>query len=347
MSINQLEDDGAVIGYRPTLQYNKEISSKNNADVSKKTSATDYSGNITYSDTINSFSNNLPSTALSNIDYVTQNMRLLIDKLSSAFKRGDWNQYDEISSLLSALNEDNSEYIEKFINYHKDNIIGSIIPELIETIHNTEQRLQTLSDTLKELYYGDKNLTTEEAKDIDKAYLEKIKSYEVSKENAKINYLALAYDSILNRSINMYAFSANEQAIDVSDVIIVSDGSSTDSSKSSLIEKMFNEVNEEIDARKSSYNKQQSVEIMKKTLYNYYSKRKELIELYDLFANNNESIFIGRKVQSYQTQIDDAIININRNLVGNQYFLSEIVKLENEKHFLKNIYATFNYNSEI
>lgn len=347
MSINQLEDDGAVIGYKPTLQYNKEGKSDVNAEDAKSSSATDYSGKVTYSEAINSFSNNLPSAALSNIDYVTQNMRLLIDKLASSFKNGDWNQYGEISSLLSAVESNNEEYITNFIEYHKDKITGSIVPELIGLIYSTEQRLQILSGVLKELYYGQSTLTTEEAKEIDKAYLEKLKSYEASGQKAKINYLALSYDSILNRSVKMYAFSANEQAIDIADVLIVSDNSSTDSSKASLIQKVFGEVNQELDYRKYLYDEQQSVEIMKKTLYNYYSKRQELIDMYDLFSQNNESIFIGKRIQVYQEQIDDAVTNVNRSFVGNQYFLSEMVKMEREKYFLKNIYASFNYNSGI
>lgn len=347
MSINQLEDDGAVIGYKPTLRYTKESKSNTVAEGTSKPSATDYSGKITYSDTINSFSNNLPSTALSNIDYVTQNMKLLIDKLASSFKKGDWNQYGEISSLLSAIESNNEEYIDNFIEYHNNSITGSIIPELIGEIHNTEQRLQILSGLLKELYYGQHLLTTEEAKEIDKAYLEKIQSYEVANDKAKINYLALSYDSALNRSVNMYAFSANEQAIDIADVIIASDNSSTNPSKATLIQKMFNDINEEIDYRKQSYDEQQSIEIMEKTLYNYYSKRQELIDLYDLFGENNESVFVGKKVQEYKKYIDDAITNVNRSFVGNQYFLSEIAKLERDKYFLKNIYASFNYKSDI
>lgn len=346
MSINQLGDDGAVIGYKPILQYNKESKSNVSAE-DKSSSATNYSGNFEYSKTINSLGSNLPSTALGNIDFALQNMKRLVDKLALSFKKGNWNQYGEISSLLSAVESNDEEYITNFINYHKDKITGSIVPELIGTIHSTEQRLKILSDIIKELYYGEKTLTTEEAKEIDKSYLEKIKSYEANGEKSKINYLALSYDSSLNRSISMYSFSANEQVIDIADTLIASDDSSTDSSKASLIQKMFDEVNEEIDYRKYSYNEQQSIEIMKKTLYNYYSKRQELIELYDLFNQNNESIFIGRKIQSYREQIDDAIININKSFVGNQYFLSEIVKLEREKHFLKNIYASFNYNPDI
>ena len=347
MSINQIDDDGAVIGYKPTLQYIKENNSNTVAEDKESSSVTDYSGNITYTDTINSFSNNLPSTSLNNIDYVMKNMKLLIDKLALSFKNGNWNQYGEISSLLNAIESNNKEYITDFINYHKNEITGSIVPELIETIYNTEKRLEILNDTLKELYYGDSHITIEEAQEIDKTYLDKIKSHERNDDISKIGYLALSYDSILNRSVNMYAFSANEQVIDIADVIIASDNSSANPSKASLVQKIFNEINEEMEYRKSSYDEQQSIEIMQKTLYNYYNKRQELLGLYDLHSDNKESIFIGKKIQEYKKQLDDAVKNINRAFVGNQYFLSETVNLEREKYFLKNIYASFNYNSEI
>lgn len=345
MAINQLEDDGAVIGYKPTLQYKKENNVSADTEDNKPSSSTNYSGKIKYSDTLNSFSNNTPSTALNNIDYVTENMKLLIDKLASAFKNGEWNQYGEISSLLSAIESDNQEYITDFIDYHKDNITGSIIPELIGEINNTKQRLKVLSDVLKELYYGNPRITTEEAKEIDKTYLQKLQSYESNEDNAKINYLALSYDSILNRSVNMYSFSANEQAINIADVIIASDDSSADSSKSPLIKKLFSEVSNELEYRKDSYSEQQSVEIMQKTLYNYYSKRQEILDLYDLFSDNKNSVFIGNKIESCKKQFDNAITNINKTFAGNQYYLSEIAKLEREKYFLMNIYASFNYNS--
>lgn len=346
MSINQLQDDGAVIGYKPTLKYVKPRKLNTATAGSQQSSVAD-NLNTNYTNAVNSLANNLPNSALNNIDYVIQNMKLLIDKLAASFKNGNWNQYGEISSLLSAIESNNEDYIDKFISYHKNNITGSIIPELIGEIYNTEQRLEILSNMLKELYYGDSNLTTEETKEIDNAYLKKIKAYESNNEAEKINYLAISYDSMLNRSANMYAFSANEQAIDLADVIISSDNSSTDSSKASLIQKLYDEANDEINSRKESYNNQQSLEIMQKTIYNYYSKRKEILDLYDLFNENQESIFIGKRIQNYKQQVDNAITNINRTFAGNQYYLSEIVRLEREKHILMNIYANFNYNSEI
>lgn len=346
MSINQLNDDGAIIGYRPTLQYNKDLNS-NTAEDNKQSSATNNSKKTNYSKTISSLKNNLPSKSLENIDYVLENMKLLIDKLALSFENGNWNQYGEISSLLSAIESNDEEYISNFIEYHKNNITGSIVPELIGTISNTKQRLQIVSNILKELYYGQTSLSTEEAKQIDESYFEAIKSYETSKDVSKINYLALSYDSVLNRSVNMYAFGANEQAINIADVLIASDNTTADSSKESFIQKMFSEVNQDIIYRETMYNEQQSIEIMQKTLYNYYSKRQELLELYDLLDANQNSVFIGQRIQNYQKQLDDAVTNINRSFVGNQYFLSEISKLEQEKNFLKNIYSSFNYNSGI
>lgn len=347
MSINQLSDDGAVIGYKPTLEYvKKDKSDAKTEDTTKKSSVTDYSGKIEYSKTLNSFKNNLPSIALNNIDYVTQNMKLLIDKLALSFQNGNWNQYGEISSLLSAIESNNEEYITNFIDYHKNDISKSIVPELIGTIYTTKQRLEILNNTLKEIYYGDSHLTLEKTKEIDNAYLQKIQSYEENNNISKIGYLALSNDSALSRSVSMYCFSINEQVIDISDIINVSDESSGNKTNENLIKKMFNDINKEIEYRKVSYNSQQSIEIMQKTLYNYYNKRQELIDLYNLFSDNKDSFFIGKNIQSYKLELDNAIVNVNKAFAGNQYFLSEIVKLEQDKYLLKNIYDTFSYNSE-
>jgi hypothetical protein len=145
----------------------------------------------------------------------------------------------------------------------------------------------------------------------------------------------------------MHTYGINEQTINIADIVISSDSTNADASKKSLIQKLFNETNKDIDYRQTTYDKQQNVEIMQKTLYNYYNKRQEMIELYDLLNTNNGSIFIGRKIQDYQQQLNEAVINVNRSFVGSQHFLSEITKLEREKYFLKNIYASFNYNSGI
>lgn len=344
MSINQLNDDGAVIGYKPNLQYIK----KNNIEsvTEEENLATDSSDEIDFTNTVSSFSNNLPNTSLSTIEFVQDNLKSLIDKLSNYFDKGDWNKYNEISSLLSAIDNKNNEYINNFVDYHEDKINGSSIPELIKIIYDANERLETLSNTLKYLYYGDSNLSLEEIKEIDEAYLNKIEAYETNKEYEKINYFTLANDSMLSRSVNLYAFSVNEQAIDIADIIISNDNIITETSKIYLIEKMFNDINQDYKNRNNTYEQQQNIEIMQKTLYNYYNKRQEIIDLYEMFDGNEESYFIGNKIVSYTNELNNAITEINKSFVGNQYYLSELVKIEQEKYYLRNIYSNFNYKSE-
>ena len=342
MSINQLNDDGAVIGYKPDLQYKKDITASSNK--TSDTARIISSSSITYTDTLSGFKENCPSQALSNITFTTENLKKLVDKLAKAFTKGNWNQYNDISTLLSAVENNSNEYIQDFVNYHHNSITGSIIPELIQDIHDTQIKMDVLDKIIKELCYGDENISLEEIKLIDEAYISKMKSYESSNEKSKINYMALSYDSILSRSISMYAFNINKRTISITDIITKKDDTNVNPSKASLIQQLFNEVNEELDYRRESYNPEQSVEIMQKTLYNYYDKRKKLIDLYDLI-DLSDSTYLKRKVSVYQNEIDEAIKNINRSFVGNQIYLEEKIKLEQEKHYLLDIYAQLNYNS--
>lgn len=344
MSINQLHDDGAVIGYRPTLQYVKNVQSETFEQEQSNITEISYD----YSNAVKSLINNLPSVSLANIERIMDNIQSLIDKLANVFPNGNWEQYGEISSLISALNNGDKDYASNFIKYHNNSITGSLIPELIGLIYDAQQRLDVLHNTLRELYYGNASLTSEEAAKIDDAYLKSIQSHESNKTTEQINYLTISYDSLLNRSVNMYVYGTYQKIIDVADVIFTTkDNAISDKSKGAFIEKLFGDTNFEISYRKDTYNMQQGIEIMQKTLYNYYNKRQELLELYDLFSTNNNSAYIGNKIQSHTTQLDNALANVNKAFVGNQYFLSEMAKLEAEKYFLKNLYASFNYNSEI
>ena len=344
MSLSQI-DDGAVIGYKPSLNYTKErrgVSLKK--DTLTNTTEEDYDDEYEYTDTVNNFIDSCPSQALSDIDYTIENLKILIDKLSAAFKNGHWDKYNDISMLLMAIENNDKKYIKDFIEYHRNDISRSIVPELIHDVYYSKLRMEALNKALKELYYGDENISLENAEEIDNSYISKLESYESSNEKSKINYMSLSYDSIVNRSISMYSFNINKKAINISDIVTKQDDTNINPSKSYLIQQLFDEINNEIDYRRSSYNPEQSVEIMQKTLYNYYDKRKKLIDLYDLI-DSSDSVYLKRKVEDYQNQIDEAIKDINKAFVGNQIYLAEKEKLEQEKHYLLNIYAQLNYNS--
>ena len=340
---NQLEDNGAVIGYRPNLEYKKEKNNKSEVSTSDNTS-TDYSGNVEYSSTLSGFSDNLPSKSLNDIDYVIQNIKTLIDKLSEDFIVGNWNEYNDISILLSAIESNNEEYINNFINYHKDLITGSIVPELIGQLHNISIRLNVLDKILKKLYYGDENISNEDAQEIDNGYVEQLKKFEVNGDTGKINYVALSYDSILNRSITMYAYGINKKAINLSKITSLNNDITTDKTKIPMIKRLYSEVNDEINYRSQSYDTQQSIEIMQKTLYNYYNRRSDLITMYDMY-DGDENFSLINRLQEYQYKADKAIENIARIFAGNQYYVSEITNLEQEKRDLMQNYIKLNYNS--
>ena len=148
---------------------------------------------------------------------------------------------------------------------------------------------------------------------------------------------------MINKSVSSHAISVNKKIIDIADIIDKSDNTNINPTKVSLIKKIYDEVNDEIKYRDSSYNPEQNIEIMQKTLYNYYIKRKDLIDFYDLI-NASESIYLKRKLCIYRDEVNESIKEVNRAFIGNQIYLEEKQKLEEEKYYLLNIYANLNYN---
>lgn len=343
--IEQLYDSGAVIGYQPNLKYQKD---NNVTEDFSNSVVPNKQQNISYSNALQGIDTNAPSKSIQDIYYVISNMGKLIDKLSKSFHSNNWNQYNDISGFLNAiLNKNNSDefssYIKDFSEYHKNNIKGSIIPEIILTILDSKDRLEKIEELLKELFYGNKDYTLDQINEIETSYLERLKNYERNKNSHKINYPALSFDSILCRSISMHTFEINKQAIKLTDIISNKDKAIGNPMQLSFIEKLYQEVKEEIENRQDIYSYSQNIEILEKTFYSYYNKRQDLLQLYHLMSDTG-SVYLGRKIISYQDNVENSIKNINRILIGNQIHLSELSKLMMEKHILTKIYADLGYN---
>ncbi len=336
-------DDGAIIGYKPDLKYTKEVSSTSDSTSSTAITSSD---DTSYSTTLTSISENLPSSVLTSINYVSENLESLISQLAELFKDKNYDKYRNISAFLSAIKSGNTSYVGDFISYHSDDITGSILPELILEISNAEKRLELLDSTLKKLYYGDENITLEEAQEVDSAYLAKLKTYETTGEISKINYLTVSQDAILNKSVSNYVFMLNARAIEISEVSEVNNSEVVTASQSLLIQSMFNEINTDISIRQYNYNNEESSVLMVKSLYNYYNNRETVNNMYSMLETTDSSIFIAQKTVAAQKSLTQAISNINKSLSGNTYYLSKIATLEEEKAKLKNIYLASNYNAE-
>jgi hypothetical protein len=338
----QLNDDGAVIGYRPNLYYDKDVKTNTETEEPKQEQTLIQTlANEVHTKALSSFANNLPSTALGALDYTSETIRTLIDNVSTAFGTGNWEKFNNIESMLSAIESGNTAYIKQFADYHRHNIEGDIVPEIIEELYEAKIRLDAVSETMRRIYYGDVRISTEDAQRIDTEHLLKLQSIEngVSGSIAHINYASIANDGCLNYSVKSYAYNIGANASMLAEVA----GMSTvaefkDATKRELLVKLFNEANEEIDYNRASYSKYHTVDILNKTLYNYYDKRKSMLELYDLIEGARSDTLI-RKINEYQQKTEEAVQNANRAFIGCYSHLSEVLTYEKEKKDLLTIYA--------
>ena len=341
----QLIDDGAVIGYKPNLEYNKSVDGSNDTETIPIT-RDEYVSNIYsgYTLTVQSFLENTPYTAITAIGDAISNIDGTLKRLVDEFKESGQAEYSNIDMFIESLTSGNSNYADTFLEYHMDNIVGSSIPELCYFLINQKIRLQSLQNTVKTLYYGQESITDETMQELDESYKRLITNYEVV-DPAKINYLALVNDSSMNRAVITYASQVSASVCDIEDVIYKEDETlSTNLALLDTTKFIFDQTNQEVKDRNTSYNMQQSIATMKKTLYNYYDKRKDMLNFYSLAIESGSNSFLITKVQSFEDGLTNAITNVNRILIGNVYYLQSITNLETEKQYLRSIYKTINYN---
>lgn len=336
----QLDDNGAVIGYRPNLSYDKDIKTNNETtDVTEEQTLIQTLANEVHTKALSSFANNMPSTAIKALDYTSNTIRMLIDEAAKSFGSGNWGKYDNINSMISAIESGDSDYIKRFAEYHRHNIEGDIVPEIIEELYEAKQRIDAVMETTKRIYYGESNISLEDSERIDTERLRQLQSIENGGSIAHINYASIANDGCLNNSIKTYAFTTNANAALLADVAAISSEIDfKDGTKKSLLKTLFNETNEEIDYNRASYSKYHTVDILNKTLYNYYYKRKSMLDLYDLIEGAQSDTLI-RKINDYQSQTEEAVKNASRAFIGCYSHLSEILQYEKEKKDIMTIYA--------
>lgn len=337
---DQLTDSGAVIGYRPDLKYEK-INEPEKSDISVINNY--INNNDSYTNTIQSYLDNQPNLIISNINDNIISINDIIDRLAEAFNKKEYNEYSNIESFIDAIENGNTVYANDFLEYHKTDISKSQIPEIINILEIEKERLNMFNETLKTLYYGTSNITDEECKQKD----DEISSVLIQKDKQGkgINYLTLSYDSILNKSINTYSSKIDGACIQLEEVAYTEDDNDiTNSILLPMIERLFKETDDEINARSASYDIQQSVDTTRKALYNYYIKRNDLNQFYNTVTElSSEGSYLISKISSFEDKLDNAIEEINRTTLGNVYYMKSLSDLMTEKQQLRSLYATISY----
>ena len=369
--LKQLDNDSNVIGYQPDLEYKKQRTATGTfipGDDTDQQYDPDKDTTL-YTKTLNGFIENLPSSVLSDINYVLNNIKRLKQKLAEKFKEeqallnnpfyaNDWtntniildnakpgepyNPYNDITKIIDSTGD--TDFPQKFEDKY-DTITGSVIPALINQLNYIEAKLSNLNTGFTTHYYGRPNITLAEAQDIDKAYVNEMHLMERKDGENKINYLTISFDAILNKVISFTVFQDNKAAIKCAKVIDSHEDATATVNDMNLLNEMFKEIEKELTIRSRGYMRNNDLELIQKALYNYYEKRKQLNDAYHLYRRNPDSKFLGRKVTEYSTKTNDAVKNVARVLMYNQNYLNQITALEKQKYNLQKLSRTTSSNS--
>lgn len=336
---DQLTDSGAVIGYRPDLKYEKNIPKDSNTNAIGNY----INNNDSYTNTVQSYLSNQPNSIISDINDEIITINDIIDRLAEAFNKKEYDKYSNIESFIDAIENGNEVYANEFLQYHKSDISKSQIPELIQVLENEKERLNVYNETLKTLYYGTPNVSDEECKEKDSEIASVLTQKD--KQEKGINYVTLSYDSILNKSINTYTSKIDGACIQIEEVAYTEDDSNmTNTILLPMIERLFKEIDDKINVRMSSYDMQQSIDTAKKALYNYYIKRNDLNQFYNIVTeSSSDGSYLLSKISSFENELDNAIENINKTTLGNVYYIEALSELMTEKQQLRSLYATISY----
>lgn len=372
--LKQLDNDSNVIGYQPNLEYKKPRTAVGEAITSDDTTAYDPEKDTTlYTKTLNGFAENMPSNVLQDIDYVLKNVNRLKKKLAERFKEEQalldnpfykspsnltdteiilnnakpdkvYNPYNDINKLINAGETGNTNFTQQFEDQY-NSITGSVIPALINKLAKIEEKLNNLKTNFTNIYYGAPNYTYQEARDTDASYIKDMRLRERDGTNGEINYLTISFDSLLNKIVSYAVYQDNKSAIKVAKVIDSHEDTQATSNDMNILTDMFDEVERELDIRSRGYSRNEDIKLIQKSMYNYYEQRKRLNDVYNLYRQNPESKFLGRKVTEYSNKLDDAVKNVARVLMYNQNYINQITNLEKQKYNLQRISRTTSSNS--
>lgn len=266
-----------------------------------------------------------------------------VKQIGANTKRG-YDSYGDIGQLIKAGETGNNDFAKEFADKYND-VYGSVIPSLINQLANIENKLKELDREMKDHYYGKPDITLDQAKEIDESYVKDMKLRERNGDKSTINYLTTSFDSLLNKIVSYCVYQDNKSAIKVAKVIDSHEEVKATSNDMDIVHKMFDDIEKELDIRARGYMRNEDLELIQKSLYNYYEKRKYLNDAYSLYKNNEESTFLGRKVQEYSRELDEAVRNVGRVLMYNQNYLNQITSLENQKYNLQKISRSTSSNS--
>lgn len=392
---DQLTDEGAVIGYKPNLQYKKDINgetlfqqrkkkkNKDGKEISdfEDENYYDEDGNLIladknnprkfvlaeninnqytqlkpYSNTLKGFIKNPPGQTIDNLISTSDFISDIIDNISEVFNNnqdGDtrYDKFSNIDGLINGINSGDTDYVKDFVDKYKYDITSSQIPEMVYHLQTIKNNIDKTIDYIKNLYYGDANIEPNAYRKSDQDLIEMMKAQEKRAKDkssdvdfTNINYMTVAADSLLNTGISIYCSKLKDKVALFGQTAFLKDDTGIKNNiMIPMVQKMFDDINEELEAREITYNAQYDVDTKEKALYNYYKARSDLKDVYDAISEStSETNFLLKHVQDYEDKLTDAIDNVNRSLLYDVHNTEELNNLYKEKQYLRSLNKNLN-----
>ena len=315
-------DEKDVIGYRPKLDYRKDSNYK------KLVQAVTESANKDLEMILKSS----PGKTIQKLNSVIDNADLLINSVLESADEKD------LEMFYTAITLGKDEYVKEILDLN-DTIQGNTSYEVVFLMNLVKDNLKSVVNTLKTLYYGNENITLEQQEEKESIIYQSILSKDGTEDSFGIKYNLLHSDAILNKSIENVGFFVNKAMISFAGILSSGTIAETDSSNEVILSKMFETKKKKNNDRLSVFQQQLDRNLAQKTLYNYYDKRKELIQLDQLCVQSGIEIpLFQNELENKQLQVDDSIKEVSKFMLFLQTQLSSFETTIKSKEQIRKVY---------
>lgn len=311
-----------IIGYRPDLNYKKESFSKTEIQTLTENAKKEMETIIKSS----------PSNTIKGLESVIRNVDSLINKII------DNSTDKDLRTFYAAILLKKDDYVKNALESN-DTIDGETSYEVLFLMNIAKDNLKSVVNTLKTLYYGDENISLEQQEEKDAMIFQSILSKDGTESSFGIKYNLLYTDAILNKSIENTGYFINKVVIGFPKTIESGTSTSVDSSNSLILNKLFDETKTKDDDRTAAFTKQLERNLAEKTLFNYYEKRKELIQMDQLCVQSGTEIALFQnELEKKQSEVSNSVKEISKYMLYIQTQLKLFEPLLKSKEQLRKIY---------
>lgn len=316
--------EGQIIGYKPKLEYKKERVSDalfpSYAEPEKEDKRSELLKQLEEYSTDKIFDG---------IRFVTNMIDDVLGRITKVFNAQSYAKYSALDTLLSAYKNGDTEYINKFTEWHNGNPLGSTAPEIVKHLSETRERLKLIAETVKMLYYGDRTLTDEQIKQRNAELYNAVLQYETSGKRDSVNYYAMIEDAKLNQSIVSYVYSLGNSLLDMEACCNPPGETTFPEDCMAFTKTLFETSVEKINDRHSSFISNNSLRTQEKALYNYYAKRDEILKLRKIIAEVGEES--GSSVMDMyddaKGRLYESVKEVIKANMGHSHFMQSLVPL--------------------